>query len=402
LCSVTLCAGQDREDLGHILDRLTANLRFPPTGRATYQIEECDAWSEAARVLQCKYAFTGSLYGFEVVTLRPNSSLGDLNVRSYFDGRETISWIHREKVATIWAGRRKQTPIYRLQRFCPTEILEELLGHELELKGSCDMNGVPCSLLECVVSAKDRIKVWVTKEPDVYPLRIERYEYDNLRYVYESENIKYWRRVLFPEKISIGWYRADETWEHSLISSYVVTIKSFVPNIEVAPAELKPELPSETAVNKRPLSQAPAAAFKATLPVRRLRRLDDLQIEFDIDQAKGRIILLCLFDLNQRPSRRCILQLGKRAQELKAKGVAVVAIQASKVDENALNDWVNKYDVPFPVGMVQGDEKETRFAWGVKSLPWLILTGGNHIVRAEGFGLSELDGEINNIENAEH
>jgi hypothetical protein len=35
--------------------------------------------------------------------------------------------------------------------------------------------------------------------------------------------------------------------------------------------------------------------------------------------------------------------------------------------------------------------KEVHFACGVKSLPWLILTDNEHIVRAEGFGISELE-----------
>jgi len=52
---------------------------------------------------------------------------------------------------------------------------------------------------------------------------------------------------------------------------------------------------------------------------------------------------------------------------------------------------VKKYNVPFSVGIVQGDEKKTRFAWGVRSLPWLILTDSDKIVRAEGFPLTELD-----------
>lgn len=32
-----------------------------------------------------------------------------------------------------------------------------------------------------------------------------------------------------------------------------------------------------------------------------------------------------------------------------------------------------------------------RRSWGAKSLPWLILTDENHIVRAEGFRIDELD-----------
>jgi hypothetical protein len=44
--------------------------------------------------------------------------------------------------------------------------------------------------------------------------------------------------------------------------------------------------------------------------------------------------------------------------------------------------------------MIQDNEEKTRSAWGVKSLPWLILTDDEHVVRAEGFALTELDDKI--------
>ena len=83
--------------------------------------------------------------------------------------------------------------------------------------------------------------------------------------------------------------------------------------------------------------------------------------------------------------------------ELKAKGLVLVAVQASKVDQTSLDEWVKKNNIPFPVGMVQGDEEQIRFAWGVKSLPWLILADGKHIVRAEGFSVSELDTKLREL-----
>lgn len=36
-------------------------------------------------------------------------------------------------------------------------------------------------------------------------------------------------------------------------------------------------------------------------------------------------------------------------------------------------------------------DNHTRYNWGVRSLPWMILTDKNHIVAAEGFTVSELD-----------
>jgi peroxiredoxin len=109
------------------------------------------------------------------------------------------------------------------------------------------------------------------------------------------------------------------------------------------------------------------------------------------------MILVCFWDMEQRPSRNCIMQLAKQAEQLKEKGVTIVAIQSTNVDEAALNEWIKKYNIPFAVGMVAGEEEKTRFEWGVKSLPWLILTDRQHIVRAEAFGLAELDEKIKAI-----
>lgn len=120
----------------------------------------------------------------------------------------------------------------------------------------------------------------------------------------------------------------------------------------------------------------------------------ELAIGSDPSETKGRMILICFFDMDQRPSRNCITQLTKRAEQLKEKGVIVVAVQASKVGQNELNEWIKKNNIPFPVGMIQGDEEKTRFAWGVKSLPWLILTDKNHVVSVEGFAVSELQQHI--------
>ncbi len=134
---------------------------------------------------------------------------------------------------------------------------------------------------------------------------------------------------------------------------------------------------------------------------RPLPELKDVKINLSQSDTEGKMILVCFWDMEQRPSRYCIMQLAKQAEQLKQKGITVVAIQASKVDENTLNDWVKKYKIPFPVGIVQGDDEKTRFAWGVRSLPWLILTDRKHVVRAEGFGINDLNEKIGGIENVE-
>jgi hypothetical protein len=90
--------------------------------------------------------------------------------------------------------------------------------------------------------------------------------------------------------------------------------------------------------------------------------------------------------------------LSKRAQELRAKDIVIVAVQASKIEQANLDEWIKENNINFQVGMIETDPstalgtgaEQTLFNWGVKSLPWLILTDKNHIVTAEGFGLDEL------------
>lgn len=121
-----------------------------------------------------------------------------------------------------------------------------------------------------------------------------------------------------------------------------------------------------------------------------LPKLKDLKIDLLPANTAGKKILVCFLDIEQMPSRNCLRQLKERAQELKAKGVAIAAVQASKIDENSLDEWRRKHNISFPFGTVQGDEDRARLTWGIRSLPWLILTDSRHMVIAEGFRLREL------------
>jgi hypothetical protein len=55
---------------------------------------------------------------------------------------------------------------------------------------------------------------------------------------------------------------------------------------------------------------------------------------------------------------------------------------------------VEKYKVPFSVGMIQNDFEKARFSWGIRSLPWLIVTDRTHIIRSTGFRINELNEKI--------
>jgi hypothetical protein len=127
--------------------------------------------------------------------------------------------------------------------------------------------------------------------------------------------------------------------------------------------------------------------------------LNDLSVR-PLPDITDKIVLACFFDYEQRPSRNCITQLATRAKELKEKGIEIVAIQASKIDKATLDKWVKDNNITFPFGMLEKDEEQKKLNWGVKALPWLILTDKQHKVTAEGFAITEIDGKIKVFEDA--
>ncbi len=122
--------------------------------------------------------------------------------------------------------------------------------------------------------------------------------------------------------------------------------------------------------------------------------LRGLNLGITPEESAGKRLLVCFFDMGQRPSRNTVLQLARQAGQLKEKEIVAVLVQTPKADEAKLKEWIRQNAIPFPAGQTQGDENRIRFAWGVRSLPWLILTDSRHIVRAEGFAIDELDSKM--------
>lgn len=147
-------------------------------------------------------------------------------------------------------------------------------------------------------------------------------------------------------------------------------------------------------INERPSSPRYEPRRPPSLVGRPLPKLKEVGIDLPSADTDGKMILVCWFDMEQRPSRHCVMQLAKQADQLKDKGVAAVAIQASKINQDVLNQWKNKYNIPFPIGMIEGDAEKARFTWGIRSLPWLILTDKNHIVSSNGFPVTDLGNKI--------
>ncbi len=122
--------------------------------------------------------------------------------------------------------------------------------------------------------------------------------------------------------------------------------------------------------------------------------LEAIQVDWNPADDAGKMLAVCFFDVQQRPSRNCLVQLAQKTELLAKHGAVLLGIQATKQEQDGLQEWLQNNGMPLPIGTLRTDEEETRCAWGVQSLPWLILADKNHIVRAEGFSLDELESKI--------
>jgi len=116
----------------------------------------------------------------------------------------------------------------------------------------------------------------------------------------------------------------------------------------------------------------------------------ELGIEGAAERIADKPVLLCFLDLDQRPSRHCLMQLS----EAHERGIVILPVDLSTKDRKSLDRWKQAQAMPFPLTKCALSRVEVRKAWGVKSLPWLVLTDAKHVVTAEGFGVSDLGGKI--------
>jgi len=108
----------------------------------------------------------------------------------------------------------------------------------------------------------------------------------------------------------------------------------------------------------------------------------------------GKPVLLCLFDLEQRPSRRFVRQLAEQHDALRQKGLTVLGVQAAVTTAESFKEWKDANPVPFPVGRLAEKADNTKWASSVESFPWLILIDSERRVTAEGFALDELEAKL--------
>ena len=146
-------------------------------------------------------------------------------------------------------------------------------------------------------------------------------------------------------------------------------------------------------VNEPSGREAPA---RASLSGKPLPDLTAVNLSLDVVPA-GKPVLLCLFDIEQRPSRRWLRLLNEQQGALQQKGIVVLGVQAAITTDEAFKEWNDTSPVSFPVGRLTGKTDKTKWVSEVESLPWLILADADHRVTAEGFALDELEAKLKDL-----
>lgn len=210
-------------------------------------------------------------------------------------------------------------------------------------------------------------------------------------------------------QVSSGcWFPMTQGYEIAPVDNFLKPLDRTRRDFKTLEIKVNQKLPDElfkidlkdgVEVSDNRTGRAVIYKYKAPLPGlvgKPIPSFNSVNIKLNDEQLKNKPILVCFFDIDQRPSRNLITELAKKTDLLKEKSVEIISIQISNADKESVNNQIKKLNLPFTVGTINDDEKiKTTFA--IKSLPWLILTNTERIVQAEGFSIDELDAQTGKI-----
>lgn len=133
-----------------------------------------------------------------------------------------------------------------------------------------------------------------------------------------------------------------------------------------------------------------------------------LEMGFDYKHFKNKKNLVVFMDYTERPSQIAVNSLKRGQLDFRRSNVEVVCIQVAPVDEQDLIAWKKENRISFPVYVLPGQSnwdgknnplvlkqnpeimKTLRREWGVRSIPWTILTDENRKILATGLNVSSI------------
>ena len=234
-------------------------------------------------------------------------------------------------------------------------------------------------------------KEWVPVEANLE----DRFDYQNGHYCTDSYHIKVTEMVFNPDHDALGSFIPDDIKDGTRIPFYIGS-----PHRPYYPQYVWSREAKFAADRKGRLVRY--EPDKGILPViKTLPTFKMFELKFEPDETKNKMILLCFVDIKQA-SEQYASNLAGRASNLAEEGVLVIFVDATGNEKKQVDAWAKQHSITVGVGRLHKELlKEIRQAWGIESLPRLVLTDRNHIVTAEGFGFGELNEIIKEANNAE-
>ena len=215
-----------------------------------------------------------------------------------------------------------------------------------------------------------------------------RFDYDNGHYCTSSYNTKVTEIVFNPDHDALGSFVPDDIKDGTKVPFYIGS-----PNRPYYPQYIWSREAKFAADKKGRLVRY--EPDKGILPVIKiLPKFDMFDLKLEPDETKDKMILLCFVDIKQA-SQQYAFNLAERASNLVEKDVLVILVDATGSEKKQVDAWAKGHSITVPVGkLFKMLLEEIRQAWGIETLPRLVLTDRNHVIVTEGFALEELEAKI--------
>jgi len=215
-----------------------------------------------------------------------------------------------------------------------------------------------------------------------------RFDYQNGQYSNSSYHIKVTEMVFDPDHDELRSFVPDDIKDGAKVPFYIGS-----PHRPYYPQYIWSREAKFAADRKGRLVRY--EPDKGILPViKTLPKFDMFDLKFEPDETKDKMILLCFFDIKQ-VSQQYVSNLTERASNLTEKDVLVILVDATGSEKKQVDAWAKGHSITVPVGkLFKMLLEEIRQAWGIETLPRLVLTDKNHVIVTEGFALEELEAKI--------
>ena len=290
-----------------------------------------------------------------------------------------------------------------------------------------NIRGVDCFVIDAILKGYGEYHLWIDPEHDyhIVKMQIKRVENDRIldnklkkgefcKETFEVFTFERYGDIWFPKKCkltydkfqfgnpskderSITFTKAVFNPDHEALGSFKLDdipngANVLIPGVDgISYTWKNGKIIDSDGQEVDPYNMKPVSLIGKSLP-----DLERCLIEIDPKFIQNKMLLVCFFDMDNAQSIDFIKTLNKRWNALLDKNVYIIFIHAGSkpAAENTLNPWAKRNNIQPPVGASMKGLPVLGYTWGVKSLPWLILTDKNHIVTDEGFSITELDEKI--------